>query len=108
MVAADIFCLPSYREGFGLTLIEAAACGIPAVASRIYGITDAVEEGKTGLLFPAGDVPALAQALRRLLEDGDLRRQMGEAARMRALELFSSRRIIEEMQALYRRLLGQP
>lgn len=73
MVAADIFCLPSYREGFNMAIIEAAACGVPAVASRIYGIADAVADGKTGLLFPAGDVAALAQALLKLLEDRDLR-----------------------------------
>lgn len=106
MTAADIFCLPSYREGFGMTIIEAAACGVPSVASRIYGITDAVEEGKTGLLFPAGDVAALTQALLKLLEDRDLRQQMGEAARVRALELFPSQKIIGEMLVLYGKLLG--
>ena len=107
MMAADIYCLPSYREGFGMTLIEAAACGVPAVASRIYGITDAVEDGKTGLLFPAGDVAALTQALLRLLEDRDLRQQMGEAARVRALELFPEKKITEEMLALYGKLLNR-
>lgn len=107
MTAADIFCLPSYREGFGMTIIEAAACGVPAVASRIYGITDAVEDGKTGLLFPAGDVAALTQALLKLLEDRDLRQQMGEAARVRALELFSGQKITGEMLVLYGKLLGQ-
>lgn len=107
MAAADIFCLPSYREGFGITIIEAAACCLPAVASRIYGITDAVEEGKTGLLFPVGDVAKLTQALLKLLEDCDLRQQMGEAARVRALELFSNRKLIEETLALYGKLSGQ-
>lgn len=107
MTAADIFCLPSYREGFGMTIIEAAACGLPAVASRIYGITDAVEDGKTGLQFPAGDVAVLTQALLKLLEDRDLRQQMGEAARVRALELFSSQKITREMLALYGELLGR-
>lgn len=107
MVAADVLCLPSYREGFGLVVIEAAATGMPAVCSRIYGITDAVEDGKTGLLFPAGDVAVLTQALLKLLEDRDLRRQMGEAARVRALELFPSQKIIEEMLALYGKLLSQ-
>jgi glycosyltransferase involved in cell wall biosynthesis len=105
MTAADIFCLPSYREGFGMTIIEAAACAVPAVASRIYGITDAVEDGKTGLLFPAGDVAALTQALLKLLEDRDLRQQMGEAARVRALELFPGQKITGEMLALYGELL---
>lgn len=107
MMAADIFCLPSYREGFGMTIIEAAACGVPAVASRIYGITDAVEEGRTGLLFPAGDVAALTQALLKLLEDRGLRQQMGEAARVRALQLFPSQKIAGEMLALYGKLLDQ-
>ena len=107
MATADIFCLPSYREGFGMTIIEAAACGVPAVASRIYGITDAVADGKTGLLFPAGDVTALIQALLKLLEDRDMRQQMGEAARVRALELFPSQKITEEMLALYGKLLSR-
>lgn len=49
MAAADIFCMPSYREGFGLAALEASACTLPVVASKIYGLTDAVEENKTGL-----------------------------------------------------------
>jgi len=105
MAAVDIFCLPSYREGFGQVIIEAAASGVPTVASRIYGISDAVEDGKTGLLFPAGDVAALTQALERLIADMDLRRQMGEAARLRALALFRSQKITDEVMALYSELL---
>lgn len=104
MAAADIFCLPSYREGFGLTIIEAAACGVPAVASRIYGITDAVADGKTGLLFPVGDAAALTQALLRLITENELRQKMGSAARERALELFSSEKIAHELLALYEEL----
>ena len=104
MTAADVLCLPSYREGFGMTIIEAAACGVPAVASRIYGITDAVAEDRTGLLVPAGDVAALTQALSRLTTDSDLRQQMGNEARQRALELFSSEKITRELMALYDRL----
>lgn len=107
MAAADIFCLPSYREGFGQVIIEAGASGVPAVASRIYGITDALEDGKTGLLFPAGDVAALTQALLKLIVDRNLRQQMGEAARVRALELFPNQKITGEMLALYGELLGQ-
>lgn len=107
MAAADIFCLPSYREGFGQVIIEAGASGIPAVASRIYGITDAVEDGKSGLLFPAGDVAALTQALLKLIEDRDLCKQLGATARVRALALFSSQKITQEMLTLYDELLSQ-
>lgn len=107
MAAADIFCLPSYREGFGQVILEAAASDVPCVASHIYGVTDAVEDGKTGLLFPAGDVPALTQALLRLLDNAALRCQMGENARIRALEMFSEERVVGEMMAFYDRLLTQ-
>jgi glycosyltransferase involved in cell wall biosynthesis len=104
MMAADIFCLPSYREGFGMTIVEAAACAVPSVASCIYGITDAVADGKTGLLFPVGDVAALTQALLKLIVENDLRQQMGNVARLRAMELFSSEKIIRETMMLYDRL----
>lgn len=107
MAAADIFCLPSYREGFGQVIIEAGASGVPTVASRIYGVTDAVEDGETGLLFPVADVTALTQTLLKLIMDRELRQQMGEAARVRALELFSSQKISGEMTALYGELLGR-
>lgn len=105
MAAADIFCLPSYREGFGMTIIEAAACGLPTVASDIYGITDAVANGKTGLLFPACDVGALTAAVFKFLDDNELRKKMGNAARARAIEMFSSERIAGEMLELYDELL---
>jgi glycosyltransferase involved in cell wall biosynthesis len=101
MAMADIFCLPSYREGFGQVIIEAAAAGIPTVASRIYGITDAIADGETGLLIPAGDVPALTKTLSLLVGDEAYRRQMGERARTRALALFSSRQITADLMKFY-------
>jgi glycosyltransferase involved in cell wall biosynthesis len=107
MAAADIFCLPSYREGFGQVIIEAAACEVPTVASRIYGITDAVEEGKTGLLFTAGDIAGLTQALLKLIDDVHLRQEMGVAAKQRALDLFPSYKITAGIMDLYSELLAE-
>ncbi|MEE7628107.1 glycosyltransferase family 4 protein [Methylobacter sp. Wu8] len=105
MAAADIFCLPSYREGFGQVIIEAGATEVPTVATCIYGVTDAVEDRKTGLLFSAGDVAGLTQSLLKLIDDRFLRHEMGTAARARALELFPSHKISEGMLALYGQLL---
>lgn len=103
MAAADVFCLPSYREGFGMVVIEAAAAGLPAVASRIYGITDAVVEGETGLMHPPGDVGLMTVALRRLIESPRERRAMGQAARQRALRDFSQAEVQRGQMDFYRR-----
>jgi glycosyltransferase involved in cell wall biosynthesis len=107
MAAADIFCLPSYREGLPMTILESAACSIPTVASRIYGITDAVEEGKSGVLFTAGDIAGLTQALLKLIDDVHLRQEMGIAAKQRALELFPSYKITAGIMDLYSELLAE-
>lgn len=105
MAGADVLCLPSYREGFGSVVIEAAACGIPAVASRIYGIVDAVEDGHTGLLHPARDVHKLTMALRRITGDIELRQSLGLAARRRAVAEFDVRRLTAALLSLYSELL---
>lgn len=106
MAAADIFCLPSYREGFGMVIVEAAAAGIPAIGSRIYGVTDAIEEGETGLLHRPGDTAGLAGLMAMLAEDAERRQAMGEAARERALRLFSAEAVIEAWLRFYGQLLG--
>lgn len=90
MASADLLCLPSYREGFGTVVIEAAAMGIPTVGTSIYGLSDAVVDGVTGLLVPPQDADALARALSRLLDDSTLLREMGKRASARAVEEFDS------------------
>lgn len=108
LAASDILCLPSYREGFGLVLIEAAATGLPAIGSRIYGITDAIVEFETGLLFEPGNVDELAGNLKLLFEDGDLRKRLGERGRVRALEDFSKELVQSELFKYYDQRLVSP
>lgn len=105
MAIADILCLPSYREGFGTVVIEAAAMGVPTVGSDIYGLSDAILNGETGMLVPPRDSTALAGALSALLTDVSKRRQMGSAARQRAEALFDARQVNGKLVAEYRNLL---
>src|SRR5678816_833982 len=74
--AAHVAVCPSPKEGWGLTVVEANACGTAVVASRSPGLVDSVRDGETGLLVPHGDVPALADALARVLTDAQLRESL--------------------------------
>lgn len=107
IAAADILVLPSFREGFGMVLIEAAAMGVPSVASRIYGITCAVAEDQTGLLFDVGDPQAMADAMERLLTDGGLRRRLGENGINRTRAEFDQKVVIEHFRQFYRAQLAE-
>ncbi|MET3107581.1 glycosyltransferase involved in cell wall biosynthesis [Oxalobacteraceae bacterium GrIS 2.11] len=101
MACSDIFCLPSYREGFGSVIIEAAAVGLPAVASRIYGLTDAVCDEVTGILHEVKNVQQISDALVRLATDENLRATMSLAAQERARSLYSQNIITNEMRRYY-------
>jgi glycosyltransferase involved in cell wall biosynthesis len=90
MAAADVFVLPSYREGFGSVIIEAAACGVPSIAYRIDGVIDAIVDGRTGLFVDKGDVQGLSDAMNRLGAESRTRKTLGEAAHLRASSEFSS------------------
>lgn len=105
---SHIAVLPSfYREGVPKSLIEAAACGRPIVTTDSPGCRDVVKDGENGFLVPARDPAAVAEALRKLIENPGLRRRMGEAGRRRAEELFSEEKVIRETLAVYRSLLGE-
>jgi glycosyltransferase involved in cell wall biosynthesis len=100
--AIDVFVLASHREGFPRAAMEAAAMGLPIVATDIRGCRQVVDDGVTGLLVPVRDAPALATALRRLVDDGDMRTRMGKAARQRAEAHFDERRVVDIVLETYR------
>lgn len=103
MSASDVFFLPSYREGFGSVIIESAAIGIPAIASKIYGITDAIEDGITGVLHPPGDIKAIADCMKYIVADSSKRISMGKLAQKRALEKFSQERLTNAFIDFYKK-----
>lgn len=106
MAAADMLCLPSYREGFGLVLIEAAATGLPTVGSRIYGISDAIADNQTGLLFEMGNIDDLTDKLDRLLHDPALAQQLGEAGQKRARQDFPNTLVESALLGYYKQILS--
>jgi glycosyltransferase involved in cell wall biosynthesis len=106
MHAMDVFAMPSIWEGFGLVLLEAMAAGRPVVASRVATIPEVVVDGQTGLLVPAGDPLALAEAIARLAADPALARQLGEAGRDRLRRHFSIDKMVGDTELLYREVLG--
>ncbi len=103
----DIFVLPSLSEGMPLALLEAMAAGIPPVATRIGGVNEVVEDGKTALIVPPKDTRALADSIITLLEDRPLAQEMGEAARQVATRRFSVGRMVEDYKEIYTGLIGK-
>jgi glycosyltransferase involved in cell wall biosynthesis len=104
---ADIAVLPSYGdEGVPQSLMQAAACGLPAVSTPIGAIAEAVRDGDTGFLVPPRDVPALATALERLMTDETLRARMGRAAHEYAQASFGIDRMLDGMEAVFASATG--
>jgi glycosyltransferase involved in cell wall biosynthesis len=106
--AMDVFCLPSWREGLPVTIIEAMMCGLPVVATDIRGSREEVVPGATGLLVPVRDARALGRALEDLIADPPLRQRLGQAGRARALAHYDQDRVIAlQLELLQQTLLRQ-
>jgi glycosyltransferase involved in cell wall biosynthesis len=104
--SAHIACLPShYREGLPKCLLEAAACGLPIVTTDTPGCREVIVDGKEGLLVPPKNAETLAEAIERLLCQPELRKQMGEKARERAIRLFSDEQVIAATLSVYAQVL---
>lgn len=106
LAAADVLALASVREQFGQVLVEAMACGLPAVAVGAFGPAEIVEDGSTGWLVPPDDMPALSDALLAAATDPAERRRRGGAARAAALERYSWPTLVERVAALYADVAG--
>lgn len=103
---ADLYCLPSYNEGFPMGVLEAMSAGVPIVASRAGGIPDAIADKKEGLLIDAGDIDELAQALITVIENRELNSTYSQLAYKKFDENFSLAAVIPQLDALYSKLLG--
>lgn len=101
----DLLLLTSRNEGTPLSVIEAAAAGVPTVATQVGGLVDIIRHGENGILTPAGDAPALAAAVGELLCDPGRRRRLGDAARQTVLERYDAGQVLLEMRKVYAAVL---
>ncbi|HEV7858172.1 MAG TPA: N-acetyl-alpha-D-glucosaminyl L-malate synthase BshA, partial [Pyrinomonadaceae bacterium] len=104
--ATDVLLLPSEQESFGLAALEAMACEVPVIASRVGGIPEVVTDGENGYLSAVGDVEKMSADAARLLADEELRLQMGRRARESAVSLYNTERVIPQYIEFYERVLA--
>jgi glycosyltransferase involved in cell wall biosynthesis len=107
--AADVYVLPSRREGLPIALLEAMSCGLACVATRLEGSTDTIiEHGMSGVLVDTDDDGGFARALTDLLTNPSLAKRMGDTARTRVIERYSIDRTAEQWLSAYREVLNEP
>jgi N-acetyl-alpha-D-glucosaminyl L-malate synthase BshA len=102
---SDVLLLPSEQESFGLVALEAMACEVPVIASRVGGIPEVVTDGETGFLSEIGNVEKMSEDAARILREGDLRREMGGKARQSAIARYSTELVIPKYIEFYERVL---
>ncbi len=105
---ADVFVSPTYAEGFSNTILEAMACGLATISCRVVGVVDCLRDGENGLLVEAGDVPALAHGLRRLISEPALRQRLADAALEECRRVYAWPVVADQIMQVYARLRGAP
>lgn len=105
LACGDLFVLPSAFESFGLSALEAMACGLPVIATEIGGLSEVVTPGVDGWLCTVGDVECMAERAYSVLANDETQKRMGEAARKKAVERFSPAAIVSQYEAVYERVL---
>ena len=103
---ADLFLLPSQSESFGLSALEAMACEVPVIATRVGGVPEVIEEGGCGYLFDIGDVDGMAEAAIQVLSDDSLRERLGRRGREIAVTRFTTDQIIPQYEQLYKSVIA--
>jgi glycosyltransferase involved in cell wall biosynthesis len=105
MAGLDVLWHPARSEGLGTSVIDAMALGVPPIAFAVGGLPELIEDGKSGLLVPAGDEAGFVRAAAALISDDGLRAMLGEGARLRAQE-FDAQRMIERTAEVYNRVVA--
>jgi glycosyltransferase involved in cell wall biosynthesis len=102
---ADLFLLPSATESFGLAALEAMACEVPVIASRVGGLPEVIDDGISGFLHEPDDLDGMVASAVRLLTDDELHRRVARAGRATAAERYSADRVVPQYEAAYEQLL---
>jgi glycosyltransferase involved in cell wall biosynthesis len=105
IATADVLCLPSYREGFPIVILEAAAMQVPSIGSDIYGVSDAILDRETGLLFKAGSVVDLERVIELMINDEHLRLKLGRSAYARVCSQFESDLVVSSYLEFFTNLM---
>ena len=103
--AADIFALPSHNEGLPIVILEAMACGLPVIGTRVGGIPEEIENEKNGILIDKGDSAALSRAIQYLIYDKENAKKMGSIGREIVKEKFSWQQNVEKVVKIYKQLI---